>query len=224
VPTVSAARRGDHEYFVGLQKELNDGGYEALLYHLLHEVDLTGFNVRAVPQTEALRRQRDQSLPALEAWWCELLESGSLRGSDPAHPNRAVSNGYVRIVEVDTVSYGQTKSKQPRTFNQPGLFDQARQIEPRLRNYTSDHLLGRFLKEKRCDNTKKVLRRQGWTFPPLKDCRAAWETLYPGWTWRNPDLTEWQPEGDDFADFADLTHLDAADVTDILNKKRVREE
>ena len=222
IPTVSAARRGDHAYFAGLQEELDGGGYEALLYHLLHEVDLTGFNVRQVPQTEGLRHQRDQSLPALEAWWCELLESGTLRGSDPARPNKAVSNGYVRIVEVETVSYGATQSKQPRTFNQPGLFDQARQIEPRLRNYTNDHLLGGFLRKMGCDNTRKVLRRQGWTFPPLSECRTEWEKNYPGWKWRNPDLKEWQPEGDDFGDFADLKHLDAADVIDILDKKQGR--
>ena len=94
IPTVSAARREDHEYFAGLQEELDNGGYEALLYHLLHEVDLTGFNVRKVPQTEGLRQQRDQSLPPLDAWWCELLESGTLWGSDPAEPHRAVSNSY----------------------------------------------------------------------------------------------------------------------------------
>jgi hypothetical protein len=224
VPTVSAARRGDHAYFASLQKELDNGGCEALLYHLLHEVDLTGFNVRAVPQTEALRLQRDQSLPALEAWWCELLEIGTLRGSDPANPNRAVSNAYGRIVEVDTVAYGQAKSKQPRIFNQPGIFDQARQIEPRLRNYTNDRTLGLHLTKMGCNNTKKVMRRQGWEFPPLTECRAAWEMLYPEWKWRNPDLTEWQPEGDDFEDFADLQHLDAADVLDLLNKKKMREE
>ena len=102
------------------------------------------------------------------------------------------------------------------------LFDQARQIEPGLRNYTNDHLLGGFLREMGCDNNKKVLRRQGWTFPPLSECRTEWEKNYPGWKWRNPDLKEWQPEGDDFGDFADLKHLDAADVIDILDKKQGR--
>ena len=41
----------------------------------------------------------------------------------------------------------------------------------------------------------------GWTFPPLPHCRSEWEKRYPGWKWRNPDLKEWQPEGDDFDDF-----------------------
>jgi hypothetical protein len=204
VPTVSAARRGDHEYFAGLQEELDNGGYEALLYHLLHEVNLTGFNVRKVPQTEGLRQQRDQSLPPLDAWWCELLESGTLRGSDPAEPHRAVSNSYTRVVEIKGKSrYGDTYP-QSRTFNQPGIFDQARQIEPRLRSYTNDHLLGRFLSKMGCDNTRKVLRRQGWSFPSLRDCRAEWEKRYPGWKWRNPTLTEWQPE-----DVLDFDEFDA---------------
>ena len=52
-------------------------------YHLLHEVDLAGFNVRAVPQMAALIEQRDHSLPPLDAWWIELLETGTLRGADP---------------------------------------------------------------------------------------------------------------------------------------------
>ena len=112
IPTVSAARKQDFEYFAGLQAELDNGGYEALLYHLLYEVDLTNFNVREVPQTEALRQQRDYSLPPLEAWWCELLETGTLRGADPDEPNRAVSNSYQRQIEIETKSrYGDTSPR-----------------------------------------------------------------------------------------------------------------
>ena len=99
---MSAARKQDFAYFVGLKAELDNGGYEALLYHLLYEVDLTDFNVRMVPQTEGLMQQRDHSLPPLEAWWCELLETGVLMGADPDEPNRAVSNSYQRQIEIET--------------------------------------------------------------------------------------------------------------------------
>ena len=201
IPTVSAARKQDHEYFAGLQAELDNGGYQALLYHLLYEVDLTNFNVREVPQTEALRQQRDYSLPPLEAWWCELLETGTLRGADPDEPNRAVSNSYQRQIEIETKSrYGDT-SVQVRYVNQPGIYDQARLLEPRLRN-TSDHRLGGHLSEMGCTNGW-VLRRRGWTFPPLVDCRAAWAKRYPDWKWRNPELTEWHAEESDVSDEAD---------------------
>lgn len=193
IPTVSIARKQDHTFFEGLQAELDNRGYEALLYHLLHEVDLTGFNVRAVPQTEGLRQQRSQSLQPLDAWWCELLETGTLWGSDTREPNRAVSNAYQRETIVDN---------QVRLVTQLGLYDQARQIEPRLKNYFSDNRLALHLTEMGCDNTKKVLRRRGWTFPPLRACRAKWEVHYPQWIWRNPDLWKWQPEvsGEDVED------------------------
>jgi hypothetical protein len=212
-PTVSNKRMGDHTYFAALQKELDNGGYEALLHHLLYEVKLEGFNVRNVPQTAALRKQRDQSLPPLESWWVELLESGSLRGSDPREPRKAVSTHYSRTVTVEIEGrFGVGKSTQVRTFTQPGLYDQARAIEPRLRGHFSDLLLGTFLKKMGCDNGRKVLRRQGWTFPELKHCRAEWEKAYPGWKWRNPDLGEWQPEAQDFEDAEGVLDLEEAEA------------
>ncbi|MFL4990127.1 MAG: hypothetical protein ACJ8DV_02390, partial [Microvirga sp.] len=77
--------------------------------------------------------------------------------------------------------------------------------EPRLRFHHNDHNLGSFLTEKGCDNTRKVLRRRGWVFPPLRDCRAAWEEKYPNWQWRNPDLAEWQVEADDLAEIEETS-------------------
>ena len=165
---MSATRKQDFAYFAALKAELENGGYEALLYHLLHEVNLADFDVRKVPQTEELRQQRNHSLPPLDAWWCELLETGTLWGADPKEPHRAVSNSYQRQIETKTQSgFGGTTS-QIRHVTQLGIYDQARQLEPRLKkNYVNDHRLGAHLKEMGCDNTDKVLRRRGWTFPPL---------------------------------------------------------
>jgi hypothetical protein len=62
----------------------------------------------------------------------------------------------------------------------------------------SEHKLGDFLTKMGCDNEKKVLRRRGWTFPPLHDCRKAWEVRFPNWKWRrNPFICDWQVEGVD---------------------------
>jgi hypothetical protein len=192
IPTVSTAHMQDFAYFNRIQAQLDDGGYEALLHHLLYEVDLAGFNVRLVPQTAGLREQRDQSLAPLESWWCELLETGTLAGADPDAPERAVSNAYQREVEV-----GGTFNTQIRLVNQLGLYDQAKLVEPRLKHHTSDHKLGSFLKEMGCDNKRKVLRHRGWTFPPLLECRAKWESRYPDWQWRDTEITEWQAEESD---------------------------
>jgi Bifunctional DNA primase/polymerase, N-terminal len=202
IPTVSTERMKDFAYFDDLKAQLHDGGYEALLYHMLHEVDLKDFNVRDVPKTAGLMVQRHHSLSPLEAWWCELLETGTLMGADPTEPNCAVSNCYARQIEIKTKSaYGDT-STQIRHVTQLGVYDQARLVEPRLKHHTSDHRLGAFLSMMGCDNGKRVLRRRGWTFPPLFQCRQEWEKRYPGWKWRDSEVMEWRPEeADDDVEF-----------------------
>jgi Primase C terminal 2 (PriCT-2) len=192
IPTISPEHIQDHAYFKAIKDQLNDGGYEALLYYFLNEVDLKDFNVRLVPKTEGLMEQRNHSLLPLEAWWVELLESGTIAGADPNAPNRAVSNEYQREVEIDLFN-GTTQS---RFVRQLGIFDQARLIEPRLKHHFSDHRLGTYLSEMGCDNHKRVLRRRGWTFPDLMACRSEWVKRFPGWPWRDAALAEWRPEED----------------------------
>ena len=67
VPTVLSEHASDHDYFRMIEAQLcNDGGYEALLYHLLHEVDVRDFNVRAVPKTAALLEQAAYSRKGID--------------------------------------------------------------------------------------------------------------------------------------------------------------
>jgi hypothetical protein len=191
IPTVSTARMQDHAYFNDLKSDLEAFGHEALLYYFLHEVDLTGFNVRKVPQTAGLREQRDQSLEAVDVWWAELLESGVIVGSDPDHPGRAVSNSYQRERTVATTFKGEASTR-VQLVTQHGIFDQARQVEPKLRN-VSDHALGSHLTAMGCHRAR-VLRRRGWAFPALLKCRADWVKRFPDWKWRNDKITAWCPE------------------------------
>jgi hypothetical protein len=143
-----------------------------------------------VPKVNGLFEQQARSLSPLDSWWVELLETGTLAGCDPkGEPDRAVSNEYEAVISS---GYGIERRVRRR-----GLYDQARSIEPRLRNHTSDHQLGAFLREHGCDNTKKILRRRGWTFPPLSECRAEWEKRFSGWQWREPDLLDWRMEEQD---------------------------
>jgi hypothetical protein len=72
---VSNARAKDHEWFGAIWEEMEAGGYEAMLYDLLHH-DLTGFNARRVPVTDALQEQRKLSLGTSEAWWFDVLHRG----------------------------------------------------------------------------------------------------------------------------------------------------
>jgi Family of unknown function (DUF5906)/RepB DNA-primase from phage plasmid len=170
---VSECHMQEDKYFTPLFDQLENGGYSAMLFDLLDR-DLEGWHPRHFPRTDALREQQRQGLQPLDAWWVELLETGVLEGADPNAPNCAVSNGYDRI-----------------GIKQRGLYDQARTIEPRLKP-RNDHVLGHFLTDQDCDNSQKILRRRGWTFPPLLEARKKWEARFPGWKWRDPRLAAWQ--------------------------------
>ena len=66
IPTVSADRVGDLEYFNEIEAQLREGGYEALLHHLKYERDLRDFDVRKVPKTVALIEQAAYSRRGVE--------------------------------------------------------------------------------------------------------------------------------------------------------------
>ncbi len=79
---VSSGRAQDHAYFATLNAWIDSGGAEIFLDHLLAR-DLSGFNVRAVPKTAALDRQKIEGMPALDRWILEALDTGvGLSGSD----------------------------------------------------------------------------------------------------------------------------------------------
>jgi hypothetical protein len=186
---VSEAHAQDAKWFDPLYAQLDNGGYEAMLFDLLN-FDLGDWHPRHLARDAGLLDQQKLSLSPLDAWWVELLETGTLYGADPKDPSHAVSNKYEIKIDVDGYQ---------RVTTRLGLYDQARSIEPRLRQ-RSDHVLGDYLSKQGCDNTKKVMRRRGWTFPPLEECRAKWEQRYPGWQWRDPNIAEWRAEEDDKED------------------------
>jgi hypothetical protein len=66
---------GNRPYFTEIYKELDKGGYEAMLHELLHR-DISEFDPRKVPATTGLEEQRKLSLPVAEQWWIEVLYRG----------------------------------------------------------------------------------------------------------------------------------------------------
>jgi hypothetical protein len=71
----SSARKGDTEYFKAINDQLEAGGYEAMLDELLHR-DLSGFDVRRIPNTAARDSQKLRSMKLHEKWWMEVLSRG----------------------------------------------------------------------------------------------------------------------------------------------------
>jgi hypothetical protein len=65
----------DYAYFGAIRDEMENGGYEALLYDLLN-YDLSNFNIRAVPGTDALIEQKKLSHEPHRSWWEDVLHRG----------------------------------------------------------------------------------------------------------------------------------------------------
>jgi phage/plasmid-associated DNA primase len=72
---VADTRCGDLAYFAAIEDQMRKGGLAAMLHDLLAR-DISGFEVRQVPQTEALRIQKTLSLNSLEQWWLAVLSRG----------------------------------------------------------------------------------------------------------------------------------------------------
>jgi hypothetical protein len=183
---VSERKRQQEAWFGPLYQQLENGGYGAMLFDLLRR-DLEDWHPRRIPRTQALLDQQSTSLDPFDAWWVELLKIGTLWGANPGMPHTAVSNSYDEEVT--------NESGYTRTVRRRCLYDQARAISPRLKG-ASDHALGRYLKDRGCDNRPRVLRRHGWTFPSLDQCRKEWEARFPGWVWDGDDelVAEWEAE------------------------------
>jgi hypothetical protein len=67
--------RGDRAYWDALYNELENGGYDAMLYELLN-MDISNFDVRSVPQTKGLQEQKQQTLELDYRWWQDILYRG----------------------------------------------------------------------------------------------------------------------------------------------------
>lgn len=67
----------DTAYFAKLRDEMWNGGRAALLDYLMN-YDISDFNVRAVPATQALTEQKIEGLRNIDLWWFSMLETGEI--------------------------------------------------------------------------------------------------------------------------------------------------
>lgn len=78
VSRVNTDRQGDKVFFTKLHRQLNNGGYAAMLWDLLNR-DISKWRPRdMVPTTAAAIEQKVRSLPPISQWWFNILEEGQL--------------------------------------------------------------------------------------------------------------------------------------------------
>jgi hypothetical protein len=73
VTDVSTDHQQDHQYFDAITKQMEDGGYEALLYDLQNR-DLSNVNVRKYPMTSAILDNKLNSMDTVDQWIYERLK------------------------------------------------------------------------------------------------------------------------------------------------------
>lgn len=69
---VGEDKKQDHGYFAAIKNDLDSGGAENLLHFLL-AYDLSGYEVRRAPKTDALAEQQAESLRGIERYVFDLL-------------------------------------------------------------------------------------------------------------------------------------------------------
>ena len=155
---VNERRRGDREFFLALNRQLDEGGLAGLLHEMLTR-DIRDWHPRdSVPQTEALAEQIEMSQGAEESWWDGLLETGRLphfMGDLPWHE---------QAVEVDTdelhadyVAHAKMLGVRPRDKKGLGM-----KIKRKA---------GIGQRQVSLDGGRRVWR---WVLPRLDEARATW--------------------------------------------------
>jgi hypothetical protein len=161
---VGKTRQGDKPYFDAIMRELEDGGFENLLY-MLQNMDLSHFNHRDVPDTDALQDQKLHSMEPHEEWWYGKLRDGHLR---PAYPNWTSPIPKDALID-DYLSYAQRISASRRT-NATRL---ARFLEKCCA--PGPHAFSGEFRGKDLNGNQQNGSTLWWEFPPLAVCRAGFE-------------------------------------------------
>jgi hypothetical protein len=149
-------------YFAAIDDEMDHGGREALLHHLLN-FDLTTVDLRTIPKTEALFEQQVSSLTSEQSWWLDTLNRGEMPwGCDVTNecPTNRLFDRYVsRATRQGT---------------------RRRAIEVQLGVFLRKHVPGLKKSKSFCKrwNGLKMIEQRGpvYVFPPLKECRAVFAT------------------------------------------------
>lgn len=173
---VGDGAKQDKKFFGDMVRQMSDGGLEALLLHL-QNVDLDGFQVRDVPQTDALQEQKLLSMSIDEEWWFRKLQNGRLLDGDPEW------EGHVQCDKIitDFTAYAE-KWKFNRRGNETAL--------GRFLNRVCPHV-GRAQKRVSVEDydptegrTKmKQARTYFYDFGTLQQCRDAWESIHGHVEW-----------------------------------------
>lgn len=95
-------RIGDHAYFDSLAAWYQDDNNMRALYEYLEKVDITGFNFKILPQTDALIESKILSLPSIIKWWTYLIiENFPTNWVDVKIDNKLLYADFLHFIQVE---------------------------------------------------------------------------------------------------------------------------
>ena len=156
VVDVGEAHMQDIPYFAAIADQMDHGGREALLHHLIN-VDLAGVDLREFPQTAALMENKLLSMSPVEKFWYEKLWAGSLQEDVEWWARYVVRDQ----LHEEYVKHAQ-KSGQNRKGTQTELGIALNKLVPGLHGSTE---------------TIGGTRVATWEFPDLDTCRKAFDKI-----------------------------------------------
>lgn len=169
---VTTKHRQDVTYFKAIQDELSAGGYENLL-HYLRAYDVSGFNVRALPQTTGLRAQKMLSYTPEKDWWFSKLRDGEalpgLGWPEYVYSHELTDDYGDHVRRYSLASRGNA--------TRLGIFLTSCMPKGHV---MKSQLWGTHDVTFRDGKTKKVLRPYVIHLPPLETCRKVWDESFGG--------------------------------------------
>lgn len=180
---VGNGQQQNASYFGAIAKQMAEGGREALLHHLL-TMDLTDFQVRNVPRTDALDEQKAYSLDPMQEWWYQKLFEGRLLRKGDSWPHEVRKDDLVDDYVNHTQRFNITRRGNATAMGRflirvcPGLNQVQRMAEWQT---FSD---GGY-------SSVTMRRTYFWLLPSLQEARRRWDQLFGEQEW--PQVPE-QPE------------------------------
>ena len=169
---VGNAHMQDHAYFARIAEQMENGGRAALL-HYLQQHDLSKVDLRSLPQTAALTETKLQSLSSTYAFIFDLLRTG-----DDGDPNWEREEHEIARKLLHTRYLESAKDAgERRRAAETELGMALRKLMPEVR-----------ATRRWVTSMKKQLRL--YVFPPLPQCRAAFErAIRAPINWDAPDVS-----------------------------------
>jgi hypothetical protein len=156
---VANSRRQDEAYFENITRQLQAGGYAAMLYDLLR-YDLTGFRIRAIPQTPALVEQKVETADSTETWISNALHFGEFYPYGNTGMTHHLSERPLRVSRADL--YANYQAFCQRTSNR--YPDKAPVFGRKLRRMLGDAL----------STMRGTSGQRDYVLAPLGELRAAY--------------------------------------------------